>query len=317
MPALLLALLLTACGPDSTPVVEIPSWAHVAPEQIAEAEKYGVPVAFENSLQMRFVLIPAGTFLMGSLEDEEGRDQGVPPGRPFPRAMPRPSHEVQHEVTLTMPYYMQVTEVTNGQYRSCRPHHAVRDYQGHSLNGEEQPAVGMARGDARQFAEWLTDRDDVREYRLPSEAEWERACRAGTQTRFWWGDSAAVGHRFANGADVITIRELTGTSRSGWQADDGYRVAAPVGCFPANPYGLHDMLGNVNERCAAWCGEYPRGSVIDPSGTSDDYLRAHRGGSWKCGVTFLRSASRGCQQEFGGHICLGFRLVSPLSEPGE
>ena len=92
---LLLALLLAACGPDEAPEVEVPSWAHVAPEQIAEAKKHGVPVAFENDLGMRFVLIPAGTFLMGSPEDEEGRDDD----------------ETQHEVTISQPFYMQITEV--------------------------------------------------------------------------------------------------------------------------------------------------------------------------------------------------------------
>ena len=311
--------LLASCGQNHTavPDVEVPSWAKVAPEQITEAKKHGVPVAFENDLGMRFVLIPAGTFLMGSPEDEEGRHKAVSGTRPFQPPTPRPSREVQHRVTLTKPYYMQTTEVTNGQYRSCRSRHAVRDYRGHSLNGKEQPAVSIAWEDARHFAEWLTARDARREYRLPTEAEWERACRAGTRTKFWWGESGALGHQYANGLDVVTDREFTGMYGSGWQEDDGHRVAAPVGCFPANPYGLHDMLGNVCEYCAMWCGDYPQGPVTDPPGRVDDWVRVARGGAWMLGVRFLRSASRRCLQDFGGYIDHGFRLISPLPEPGE
>ena len=94
--------LVAGCGGDNTPTaVPVPYWGKVAPEQIAEAKEHGVPVAFENDLGMRFVLIPAGTFLMGSPEDEEGRDED----------------EVPHEVTISKPYYMSLHEVTNRRFR--------------------------------------------------------------------------------------------------------------------------------------------------------------------------------------------------------
>jgi len=115
---LALALLVASCG-DKAPAppveaateadaqAEVPSWAKVAPEQIAEAKKHGVPVAFENDLGMRFVLIPAGTFLMGSPEDEEGRGDD----------------ETQHEVTISRPFYMSICEITNGTYHRFRKWH--------------------------------------------------------------------------------------------------------------------------------------------------------------------------------------------------
>ncbi len=127
---ILLALLLVACAPDApAPPLDIPLWAKVAPEQIAEAETHGVPVAFESELGMRFVLIPAGTFWMGSSEED------------FPEYPP-------HEVTLTRPYYMQVTEVTNAQYRQFEPDHDRGRDEGDPTAGDRTPVVLVTWADA-------------------------------------------------------------------------------------------------------------------------------------------------------------------------
>ena len=164
---LLPLLSMAACGSDQPkPAAVLPPWARVAPEQLAEAKKHGVPVAFENDIGMRFVLIPAGTFVMGSPEDEEGRDDD----------------EVQHKVTITKPCYMQVTEVTNRQYKQFRANHASSTAT-KDLDGDDQPAVRVSLADCAAFAAWLGERDTARTYRLPTEAEWEYACRAGTTTR--------------------------------------------------------------------------------------------------------------------------------------
>ena len=303
-PSRLLVLLavpfvLAACGDDPEPVVEVPSWAKVAPEQVAEAKKHGVPVAFENDLGMRFVLIPAGTFLMGSPEDEEGRDDD----------------ETQHDVTITKPFYMQTTEVTNEQFRRWRSMHDSGEHGGHSLNAAQQPVVMVAWDDAHAFAAWLSERDAFRRYRLPTEAMWERACRAGSITRYVWGNDDAVGWRHANGMDEETTKVL-GEPIFPWEGDDGHRVAAPVGRYPPNPWGVHDMHGNVWEWCADEYGPYPGVLVVDPTGPSGDgEQRVQRGGSWFSAPKWARSAARDWYMPDKGHDCYGFRLVSPLPEP--
>ena len=122
-----LLLVVAACGGDEdspAPEPASPSWAKVAPEQIAEAKKHGVPVAFENDLGMRFVLIPAGTFVMGAPEDEEPRNFGL-----------QEHEEAQHEVTLTRPIYVQLTEVTNQQFRAWK-----RDQHGSEVSQRVRPA---------------------------------------------------------------------------------------------------------------------------------------------------------------------------------
>ncbi len=122
-----------------------PSWATLASVQIAEAKKHEVPVAFENDLGMRFVLIPAGTFLMGSPEEEIGR-----------------GNEREHEVTLTRPFYMQVTEVTNKQYRRFCPAHDSTKYRRKTLNGDLQPVVKVTWQEAKEFARWASERSGSR-----------------------------------------------------------------------------------------------------------------------------------------------------------
>jgi formylglycine-generating enzyme required for sulfatase activity len=169
--ALLVSLLAGSCGgkdaPPASPATQappaqaateypVPSWAKVAPEQIEAAKAAGVPVAFENSIGMRFVLIPAGTFMMGSQEDEAGRDDD----------------ETLHEVMLTRPFYLGETEVTNAQYAMARPHHASGQVGRHRFDGDDQPACGVSWDDATSFARWLTRREANNLYRLPTEAEW-------------------------------------------------------------------------------------------------------------------------------------------------
>ena len=299
--ALLLALLLTACGDDPAPEIDTPSWAKVAPEQIAGAKKHGVPVAFENDLGMRFVLIPAGTFLMGSPEDEEGRSDD----------------ETQHEVTISKPFYIQITEVTNRQYRRFRPEHDCTfgenyEWPGQriearvAMNGERQPATGVSWRDARDFGVWLTSDVDRREYRLPTEAEWECACRAGATTRFWCGDTEE---------DLVRVAWYSNTDN--WDS----LATNPVAEKAASPWGLHDMHGNVAEHCRDWYGEYADHRLRDPHGPSHSVRRivrpsgrVHRGGSFIDPWLDLRSAARGADSE-GSRFCnVGFRLVSPVPE---
>ena len=310
-------LLLTACGDDTAPEVEVPAWAKVAPEQIAEAAKHGVPVAFENDLGMRFVLIPAGTFRMGSPGDEEERGDD----------------ETQHDVTISKPFYLSIYEVTNGQFRHFKPNHGSFGLQptagdsGATTDAENWPVVEVAWDDASGFAEWLSAADDLRAYRIPTEAEWERACRAGTMTPFWWGPTATAGGANYN-SEGTYVRGPAESDRWG---------AMPVGSFQPNPWGLCDLHGNVLEWCHDWYASYAEGSISDPHGPLESKAprattwvrvgedasrvwakaRVQRGGGWSQLPRFCRSAARLYSPPTDQQDYLGFRLVSPLPVPGE
>lgn len=271
----------------------VPGWAKVAPEQIAAARKHGIPVAFENDLGMRFVLIPAGTFSMGSPSGEDGRDKDENP----------------HEVTVSRPYYMSIHEVTNRQCRAWRPTHDSGSYDEHSLNGDDQPGVPIDWGDAAEYAMWLTDRDPKHAYRLPTEAEWERACRAGTRTAYCFGDRIEDLPRYGNFSDV---NDPTGAERE--DLDDGHAVTAPVGSYRPNRWGLYDLHGNAWEWCSDWYAAYPPTAITNPQGPTSGTVRVYRGGCWRWFPKFARSAKRRNYTFEAQMRDIGFRLVSPLPE---
>ena len=242
---------------------------------------------------MEFVWIPEGCYQMGSPSGEKGRDDDDE----------GPVHEV-----CVDGFWMGKYEVTNAQFRRFRSGHDSKDYKGNSLNGNDQPAVYVSWEDAKAFAKWLTDRGD-HEFRLPTEAEWEYACRAGTKTARFWGDSPDDACAYANVADQAAKRKW-----SGWtihDCDDGYAVASPVGSFRANGFGLYDMLGNIRE----WCkdiyaseayGKHKRDNPIYASGGS---LRVFRGGSWYSRPRYVRCANRDDNSPGNRNDYLGFRLV--------
>jgi formylglycine-generating enzyme required for sulfatase activity len=210
--------------------------------------------AYTNSLGMKFVYIPPGTFMMGSPVSEEGRYRD----------------EFQHEVTLTKGFYMQITEVTQGQWQAVmgeNPSH-FKDC------GDDCPVESVSWNDAQKFIEKLNRKEKGSQYRLPTEAEWEYACRAGTRTRYYTGDSE---------------EDL---DRAGWYGRNSGGKTHPVGRKEPNGFGLYDMHGNVWEWCQDWYGDYPNGSVIDPKGPSSGSSRVLRGGSWIFYGWFVRSASR-------------------------
>jgi formylglycine-generating enzyme required for sulfatase activity len=237
---------------------------------------------------MRFVLMPAGTFLMGSPEDEPGRDQD----------------ETQHRVTITKPYYMQMTEVTNDQYFGyARPVEGKRWVEPPSVFGLAQPVVHVSQLDAQAFARWVTLLDSHRTYRLPTEAEWEYACRAGTTTAFAFGDRLR--------ADQANVE----TDAGGKRAEK--RVPKPVGSFPPNAWGLYDMHGNVMEWCEGALSEYPAAAVTDPPPVPGEggYVGILRGGSYGGPARDARSAARyGSRHDMPFWWTVGFRLVAPLPD---
>ena len=232
--------------------------------QAAEVERTGWPLEFSNDLGLRFRLIPAATFVMGSAEDEAGRG----------------SDEPRHEVKLVRPYYLQTTEVTNTQFRRFRPDHA----SGEGLDGGDQPVVGVTWHDAVAYAAWLVEQDPRVVYRLPTEAEWEHACRAN-------GD----------GAWACTDRAA------------GAETTEPVGRRAANAWGVHDLHGNAAEWCHDRYGPYPLWLQQSPQGAASGEHHVIRGGSWADEPARTRTAARAHHAPDHRDTRTGFRLAFALS----
>ena len=243
-----------------------------------------------NSLGMEFVWIEPGSFMMGSPSSESGRDDD----------------EKQHRVTLTKGFYMQITEVTVGQWREFVLDTGYRteaetgdgayvwtgsawkkkagyywDRPGFS-QADSHPVTCVSWNDAQKFINWL-NRKDNKNYRLPTEAEWEYACRAGTTGPFNTGDCLSTSQANYNGN-----YPLSGCSEGQYR-----EKTVPAASFSANAWGLYDMHGNVWEWCSDWYGDYPSGSVTDPEGPSSGSNRVARGGSWDYRAQGCRSAGRG------------------------
>jgi formylglycine-generating enzyme required for sulfatase activity len=180
---------------------------------------------------MRLAAVPAGTFQMGGSDPRGGFDWNKDEGR--------------HTVPISRGFRIGVAPVTNAEFRRFDPTHRSGEYRGVDLDGEDQPVVRVSWQQAAAFCEWLSaqpaERRAGRRYRLPTEAEWEYAARAGTDTAFFWGDDFRADRcNFADrrAAGLRLVWADTG-------ADDGYAATSPAGAYPANRRGLQDMAGNV------------------------------------------------------------------------
>ena len=256
-----------------------------------------------GGVTMTFVLIPAGEFMMGSPDDEPGRF----------------SDERLHRARVMNPFYMATTEVTREQFAAfvrATGHRTKAEIDGYSfkmIDGDWQradgrtwrtpefdqtddhPAVCVTVDDAEAFCRWLSDRAR-RAARLPSETEWEFACRAGTSTAYHWGDDPDDGRGWCSGADQTATEHFSGWTAFSWA--DGYVHTAPAGSFRANPFGLYDMHGNVSEWCAAG---------------SDEAI--YRGGSWITLPRACRSAYDSRKKRDHRANSVGFRPVLSVVEP--
>jgi formylglycine-generating enzyme len=219
------------------------------------------PKHFTNSIGMKFAWIRPGTFMMGSPKDEQERAMD----------------ETQHKVKLTRGFYMGVCAVTQEQWKETMGNEPS------NFKGEKNlPVEQVTWDDCQEFIKKLREKDK-KPYRLPSEAEWEYCCRAGTTTPFYFGETISTDQ--ANYRGEFTY----GNGKKGI-----YRgKTTPVGSFPANAWGLHDMCGNVAQFCQDWYGDYPQNEVTDPRGPGKGQLRVLRGGSWFFVPAACRSASRG------------------------
>jgi formylglycine-generating enzyme required for sulfatase activity len=252
---------------------------------IASQEAIGEEKALQkkkltNSLGMKFVLIPAGTFTMGSPSSEKGRQ----------------SEEKQHEVTLTSRFYMQVTEVTQGQWQTI-----VGNNPSFFPNcGDNCPVEQVSFNDCKEFIRRLNQKEGTNKYRLPTEAEWEYACRAGSTTAFANGGITKLECGYDPNLDAM-----------GWYCANSGKKTHPVARKNPNAWGLYDMQGNVWEWCQDLYGDYPTGQVTDPKGPSSGRYRVMRGGDWRLYTRHCRSAHRragtpGYSRRIGN---VGFRLA--------
>jgi len=274
-----------------------------------------------KTASIKLKLIPAGQFLMGSAPSDK---DAVDSEKPW------------HWVRITQPFYLGVTEVTRGQFRRFVDEtgyktEAERDAKGGSgmraekdykerdakftwLNtGFEQtddhPVVNVTWNDALAFCGWLS-RVESHTYRLPTEAEWEYACRAGTTTKYFSGDDPETLASIGNVADG-TAKEKYPNWREAIAARDGYVYTAPVGRYAASAFGLYDMHGNVGEWCQDWYRHdyYGRAPVDDPVCSTEAKERVLRGVAWDARSPCCRSAFRAYDPPGSGDCCVGFRVA--------
>ena len=295
------------------------------------------PSTLTNEIGMQFRLIPAGEFMMGSSKSAAAiASMFGGEAESFENEHPR------HRVQISKPFYLGTYEVTVGQFRQ------FVDATGYKTDAEtdgkggwgidskdrakqdpkytwenpgfsqadNHPVVNVSWNDAMKFCEWLSKKTGD-EYRLPTEAQWEYACRAGTNSRYYDGDDSEGLAKVGNTAD--------GTARvkfnrwGGIKSKDGYVFTAPVGRFAANSNGLYDMHGNVSEWCDDWYGEdyYGKSPSSDPQGPKTGAFRVNRGGGWNDLPLNCRSAHRtwiapGFRVSF-----LGFRVLRSSDPAGK
>jgi len=268
------------------------------------------------------VVIPAGAFLMGSPQSEADRDANEGP---------------QRRVTIAKPFALGKFELTIDQFAAFVAETGYdagnvcdlwqdgkfEERPGYSFRKTNFPQTGvhpapcLSWDDAKAYLAWLS-RKTGRAYRLPSEAEWEYAARAGTTGRFHFGDNEADYCRHGNGVDATALADVPGAKQKGWDAlpcRDGHAFTAPVGSFAPNAFGLHDTHGNVFEWVEDCWNDDFKGAPTDGSAwlTGDCAIRVQRGGAWGYPRTYLRIAVRGRQAQGYRYINAGVRVAREIA----
>jgi formylglycine-generating enzyme required for sulfatase activity len=291
-----------------------------------------------NSLGMVLMRVPAGAFLMGATDADD---------------LARKDEKPQHKVRIGHSYYLGAHEVTVAQFRVFVKESGFKsaaesdgkgssgynaDWRGFEYNsaryswqnpgyaqGENHPVVNVNWHDAQAFCAWLSQKEG-RRYRLPTEAEWEYACRAGTTTRFTTGTSPADLKPVANLGDQALAKKWDTSTVKKYGLDpkvitfqpwdDGYPFTAPVGSYKANAFGLHDMLGNVGEFCSDWYQSdyYREAPELNPKGPAKDRPgHVVRGGTFLNGPSLVRATSRvECEDAYRNYV-IGFRVLLEAS----
>jgi formylglycine-generating enzyme required for sulfatase activity len=300
---------------------------------------------------MNFVLVPAGNFIMGSEEAPESFARDYP-RYDLQRFIALKDEAPAHQVRITRSFYLGQHEVTAGQFRrfveasgyrseaetdgtggygydpDYRPETTVRRdaFRGRDpryswrdpgfAQGDDHPVVNVTWNDAVALAAWLSEMEG-RSYRLPTEAEWEYACRAGVRTRYSSGDDPSALSTVANLFDADAAPLWPHWERYAQPGHDGFVFTAPVGSYAPNAFGVYDMHGNVWEWVADWYAEdyYAHSPVDDPPGPMSGQLRARRGGSWHSWALYARCAMRNLNTPQSRYLLLGIRLAIDVGPP--
>lgn len=296
-------------------------------------------------LGMKFVLVPSGEFLMGSDESPEALASAYPQyGRE--RFLALFDEAPVHKVRITRSFYLGQYEVTVGQFRrfveasGYQPESEADGTGGYGYNpdydpeksergdafegrnpkyswrnpgfkqGDDHPVVNVTWNDAVAMSKWLSEKEG-KTYRLPTEAEWEYAARAGTRTRYYSGNDPQSLLKVANTFAADTKMKWPQWKNYALAGGDGFEFTAPVGSFAPNALGLYDMHGNAWEWCADWYDDayYAKSPANDPLGPASGKVRVRRGGSWHTWSFYVRSSYRNWNSPDTRYTLVGMRLL--------
>jgi formylglycine-generating enzyme len=299
----------------------------------------------ENSIGMRLVRIPSGEFMMGSNETPEQLAAAFPQYE-RKRLTSLEDEAPVHKVKITKDFYLGKYEVTVGQFRKYLelsgdvPESIADKTGGYGYNpaydpkttergdafegrnpkyswsnpgfpqNDDHPVVNVTWNDAQRMCEWLSKKEG-KKYRLPTEAEWEYACRANTNTRYHSGNDPESLTQVANTYDETTKKNWMQWEPYALRGKDGFAFTAPVGSFRPNAFGLYDMHGNVWEWCNDWHSDtyYAESPVNDPPGPPQGDVKVRRGGSWHTWSFYARASFRNWNDPPTRYTLVGMRLV--------
>lgn len=307
------------------------------------------PLVSTNSLGMNFVRIPAGEFMMGSGESPSELK------RDFPQIEIKRLEELQdeqplHRVKISKSFDLGQTEVTRkqfaaflslsgyvpesikdrtGGYGYSAPHDRNRADKDDAFLGrdpayswrnpgfdqtDDHPVLNVTWHDAMAMATWLSQKEGVH-YRLPTEAEWEYACKAGANQRFFHGNDPQALVSWANLFDASTASYWIRWKDQALKGHDGFPFTSPVASYPANAFGLHDMLGNVWEWVSDYYDEdyYQTSPAVDPTGPLTGNNKVRRGGSWHTWPIYARCSYRNLNRPESRYTLLGMRLLREVN----
>ena len=289
-----------------------------------------------NSLGMKFVLVPAGTFLMGSTEPAEQIAKAFPAYHRQPEEFA--DEFPRHQVRITRPFHLGKFEVTVGQFRqfvdasgyrteaesdgtggwgfnqetrTCEGRRPIFNWRNPGFpQTDDHPVLNVSWHDAVAFCQWL-GKTEHKTCRLPTEAEWEYAARAGTTMRYHHGDDPAQLVKLAKVTDDRGLTDHPAVQNLLIPKDAINPFTVPVGSFPPNTFGLCDMHGNAWEWCSDWYGAdyYAKSPVDDPQGPATGDRRVRRGGAWNSFPLWPRASFRNWNTPQSRCVNLGFRVA--------